>query len=134
MDHVDRVANRVTLCALVGLGGGSCLATFRGYPLQSTAIKVASSCAIVATGLFVSERVAYVALRNETQNERHLVLGSHAMGGLMGGGLNGYLYHRQPIRGMFVFLPIMLGVGFLELEWERRRQARIRAIQEDNNL
>ena len=133
MDHVDRVASRVSLCAIVGLGGGSFLAAFRGYPLQSTAIKVASSCAIVATSLFASERVAYVVLKHELENERRLVLTSHAFAGVMGGGLNGYLYHRQPVRGMFVFVPIMVGVSFLEMEWQRRRQARIQAIQEECN-
>ncbi len=128
MDHVDRVASRVSLCALLGLAGGIALATYKGLPLRSTALKVASSCAIVGTGLFASERIAHVVLKDEIDNERRLLLTSHAFSGLMGGGLNGYMYHKKPLRGMFFFLPIMMVVGTMELGWERQRQARIEEV------
>lgn len=130
VDHVDRVASRVSVCGLMGFAGGIAFSAYRGLPIQSTAIKVATSCAIVGTSLFATERIACMILQNEIDNERRLVLSSHAFSGIMGGGLNGYAYQKKPLRGMFFFLPIMIGVGFLELGWERQRQSRIREIND----
>lgn len=130
MDDLDRVAHRVSLCALTGLSAGSAYATLTGLPLRSTSIKVSGSCAIVATAMFGAERIAYVALKNQIDSERQLVLTSHAFAGLMGGGLNGYMYQKKPLRGMFFFLPAMMGVGLIELAWERQRQARIQKLNE----
>ena len=130
MEHLDRVTHRVSLCALTGLVGGVTFATYKGLPLQATSIKVAGSCAIVGTALFGAERLAYVALKGQIDNERRLTLTSHAFSGLFGGGLNGYLYQKKPLRGMFFFLPLMMGVGFLELAWEWNRQDRIQELAE----
>jgi hypothetical protein len=130
MDHLDRVAHRVSLCALTGFAAGTAYATFTGLPLRSTSIKIAGSCAIVATSLFGAERLAYAAMKGQIDSERRLVLTSHAFSGLMGGGLNGYLYQKKPLRGMFFFLPTMMIVGFLELAWEQQRRTRIKELND----
>ena len=125
MDQVDRVSHRVSLCAVTGFLGGLSYATFKGFPQRTTALKAAGSCAIVGTALFGAERIAYVALQPQIQNERRLVATSHAFAGVIGGGLGGYLYQKKPLRGMFVFLPVMLTVAYLELAWDEKRKARI---------
>jgi hypothetical protein len=128
MEHVDRVASRVSLGALVGFFSGAAYAIFRGFPLRATSLKVAGSFAMVGTALFGLERVAYAALEDQLQSERRLLLTSHAFAGVMGGGLNGYLYQRKPLRGMFCFIPVMLGFGFLELGLEQKKQERLRTL------
>lgn len=134
MENIDRVANRVSLCALTGLFGGATFATYKGFPLRSTAIKVASSCAIVGTAMFGAERLAYITMKDQIDSERRKILTSHASSGLFGGGLNGYLYHKRPLRGIFFFLPMMVAVGFLELAWEQKKRARIQELNEEMDI
>ena len=58
MDHVDRVSRRVSISAVTGFVGGTAYATLRGIsPVGPTALKVAGSFAMVATALFVPERI-----------------------------------------------------------------------------
>jgi hypothetical protein len=128
MDQVDRVAHRVSLCGLVGLVGGLTHATFKGFPQRATALKAAASCAMVGTALFGAERLTYMALQPHLESERRLVMTSHAFSGVIGGGLSGYLYQKKPLRGMFVFLPVMLSIGYIELAWSQQRQARIQEL------
>ena len=128
MEHVDRLAARVTLGTFSGLLGGATYAIYKGFPLRSTALKVAGSFALVGTALLGSERVAYIAFQDQLQNERRTLLTSHAFGGVFGGGLNGYLYQRKPLRGMFFFLPVMMGIAFLELSWEQKKQERLQYL------
>jgi len=49
---------------------------------------------------------------------------------IFGGALNGFLYQRQPIRGMVVFAPFMLGIGMIELELKRRKQKRLEELRQ----
>lgn len=128
MDHVDRASRRVSISAITGFVGGVAYGTFKGYPLGPTALKVASSFAIVATALFVPERMAYLGFQNHIDNERRLIFASHAFGGVFGGGLNGYLYQKKPLRGMFYFVPIMMTIGFFELGWKEQRKQRIESL------
>ena len=124
MEYFDRVADRVSLCVVTGLVAGAAHATYTGLPLRATSLKTAGSCAIVGTALFGAERLAYAALKDRLNNERQLVLTSHAFAGVMGGGLNGYVYQKKPLRGMFFLLPAMLAVGYLELAWEQHIKTR----------
>lgn len=128
MDHIDHVASRVSLSALSGLLGGSIYATLKGLPLRSTSFRIASSFALVGTAVFGAERVGYVALQSQIDGERRRLLTSHAFAGVSGGALNGYLYHKKPLQGMFYFIPLMLGVAFAELTWEKTRQDRLEAV------
>eukprot|EP00934_Nitzschia_sp_Nitz4_P008860 Nitzschia sp. Nitz4//scaffold170_size48074//3431//3859//NITZ4_007099-RA/size48074-exonerate_protein2genome-gene-0.0-mRNA-1//1//CDS//3329538622//8850//frame0 len=122
MNEVDRVSSRVTGCALLGFVGGMIYSTYRGYPLRATSLRSGLSCAIVGTALFGAERLGYVAMKDLiVDNEQQLVLTSHAFSGVFGGGLNGYLYQKKPLRGMFFCVPLMLGVGAAELAWEQKK-------------
>lgn len=145
MDHVDHVANRVGIASAVGLVGGAAWATLKGMPRRSTALKVCASCTLVATAVFGTERLAFAAMdgRTVTNNDgnttqeqqqqqqqqlrrrkRVVSLTSHSFGGVAGGGLLGYLYLKKPVRGMVVFVPTMLLVGYLELYWQNLKQQR----------
>lgn len=134
MEQVDRVASRVSLCAVTGLFGGATFATFKGLPRRSTSLKVAGSFALVSTALFGIERVAYyVAMDGQMESGRRKILTSHAFAGVFGGGLNGYLYQKKPLRGMFYFIPLMMGVAFLELKWEGKKQQRLQNLLASEN-
>jgi hypothetical protein len=133
MTEVDHVANRVGLCTFSGFWGGAVYATLRGLPLRRVALSAAASCALVATSVFGMERLAHVTLQQlilpppttkttttnptttSTSNTTlSLLLMSHVFAGIAGGGLNGYLYHKKPLRGMVWFLPVMMGVAGVE--------------------
>ena len=131
MEHVDRVAARVSLSAVVGFFAS--FAFSRGS-LRSTALKVAGSCAIASTSLFGAERLAYALLQSQNVIEEpsRLLLTSHAIGGAAGGSLNGLLYVRRPHVGLVVFTPIMIGVAFAEMEWENHKERRRQAVAQRN--
>ena len=133
MDEIDYVANRVGAFSLTGFLGGAAYATFKGFPRRATALKAAASCAIVATSLFGAERLANVAMKDQIKEENRLLLSSYAFGGIFGGSLNGLLYQNQPIRGMVVFTPFMLGIAFIELEMKRRRQMRVEELYKNGH-
>lgn len=133
MDEVDRVAGRVSLAALSGLLGGAALATYKGHPLPKTSVFMAVSCALVGTACFGFERLSNVTLRqfvdaNDDQSEKRLFYGSHALGGMIGGGITGALFQRRPIPGMMLCTPIMIGVAFAEQKFEEERQKRLRQL------
>jgi hypothetical protein len=136
MEEIDHVANRVGICALTGFFSGAAYATFKGFPRRATSLKAAASCAIVGTSIFGIERIANILLRNQIipNNEVQLALSSYSFAGAAGGGLNGYLYQKKPLRGMFYFIPGSLCIGMLELEWTKRKQARIRELQETSRV
>ncbi|VEU44570.1 unnamed protein product [Pseudo-nitzschia multistriata] len=136
MDDVDHAAQRVGAMTLAGFLGGAAHAAFKGFPRRAAALGAASSCALVGTSLFALERVASVAMRENNRNDKsdeeldarddwRSTLSSHAFGGVFGGALNGYLYHRQPLRGMIAFTPFMLFIGMIEVEAKKRKQQRL---------
>ena len=131
MEHVDHASVRVSLGTLVGFVSGATLAVWKGYPLRATALKVAGSCALVITSLSVTERIAYASLESHMNSDFQSLMVSHAFSGIAGGGLNGYLYQKRPVRGVVFFLPIMLGVGFLEFEWKKEVQRRIQELAKE---
>lgn len=134
MDDIDYVANHVGAFCLTGLFSGAAYAKFKAFPTRRISLRAGASCACVATTLFVFERIANISLRKESDaNDSRIscndvdirtTLSSHAFGGAFGGGLNGYLYHKQPIRGMVLFTPLMLCLGAMKLEYKRRKQKR----------
>jgi hypothetical protein len=128
MEHVDHVAARVSICALTGLGFGTIYSTWKGFPLRSTSFKIAGSFAMVGTALLGLERIGYAALEKQIQGERRLLLTSHSFAGITGGALNGYLFHKKPLQGMFYFVPVMMGVAFLEMMLEEKRQERLQEL------
>lgn len=134
MDEIDRVAARVSLAALSGLVGGAALATYKGSPLPKTSVSMAVSCALVGTACFGFERLSNVALqqvvvpmddKNNDDTEKRLFYGSHALGGMIGGGIAGALFQHRPIPGMLLCTPIMIGVAFAEEKFQEERQLRL---------
>jgi hypothetical protein len=136
MDEVDRVAHRVTLSALAGLLGGASLATLKGSSIPRNALSMATSCALVGTACFGFERLSNVAMRqtvlaaeNSTSdnNERTstLLYASHAIGGMVGGGITGALFQHRPIPGMILCTPLMLGIALAEQAFETARKERL---------
>lgn len=128
MEYVDHVAARVSFSALTGLSLGSIYSILKGYPVRSTSLKIASSFAMVGTVVFGFERVGYVAMKEQIQPERRLLLTSHAFSGVAGGAMNGYLFHKKPRQGMFYFIPAMMGIAAIEILWENKREERIREL------
>eukprot|EP00536_Pseudo-nitzschia_multiseries_P009849 jgi/Psemu1/201788/e_gw1.286.76.1 len=128
MDDVDFAANRVGTMTLAGFLGGAAHATFKGFPRRASALKAAASCALVGTSLFTAERMANVAMRDQIEDDRRLTLSSYAFGGIFGGAINGFLYQKQPLRGMAIFTPFMLCVGMFELELKLRKQQRLEEL------
>ena len=143
MDEVDHVSSRVGLCSAIGLVSGAAYSAFRGLPRRATSIKVCISWTLVGTALFTTERIGHVLFQGpitggggggtSNSTNRRLVLTSHAFSGISGGAILGYLFQRQPVRGMVVFTPIMLGVGFLELYWNDKKSKRWSELQEIEN-
>ena len=62
IDELDHTANRVGIAAMVGLGIGGCIGTFRGKPIPRTMLSMATSCTLVATANFVPERLIFHSL------------------------------------------------------------------------
>ena len=131
MNEIDYVANRVGSLALSGFFSGAAYATYKGFPRGATALKVAASCAIVGTTIFTAERLANLAMREHITDSNQLHLSSYAFGGVFGGSLNGFLYQKKPARGMFVFTPLMIGLGSIELQAKRKRQERLNEVYRD---
>lgn len=134
MNEIDKVANRVGICTMSGFLGGAAYGTYKGFPRRATALKAAASCAIVATSLFGTERIGNIVLRSYIPGDRRLTLTSYAFAGVVGGGLNGYLYQQKPPRGMFWGIPVMLGIACLELEFQRRKQNRIQELSRPHEI
>lgn len=60
-----------------------------------------------------------------------MTLGSHAIGGMIGGALLGVLYTRRPGQGVLFFTPLMVLIGTGEKLFEDMRNERIeRMLQE----
>mmetsp|Transcript_4019 Transcript_4019/g.10605 ORF Transcript_4019/g.10605 Transcript_4019/m.10605 type:complete len:170 (-) Transcript_4019:546-1055(-) len=129
MQHVDRVASRVSLMCVAGLVAGATGAAVAGYPRRATALKVAMSLGMVSTSVLVLERIAYVGLAPMMPNEeKRRFRTSHAFGGVFGGAVNGYLYQRRPMRGIVLFAPLMLAVSQMEIMYDEQRNRRIQQI------
>lgn len=136
MDQVDRVAGRVSLAALTGLVGGAAIATYKGHPLPKTCISTAVSFALVGTACFGFERLSTVVIRQltmapssqEDPNTEQVFYASHALGGMIGGGITGALFQHRPIPGMMLCTPLMIGVAYAELCFEKERKERLRQL------
>mmetsp|Transcript_26442 Transcript_26442/g.38313 ORF Transcript_26442/g.38313 Transcript_26442/m.38313 type:complete len:173 (-) Transcript_26442:101-619(-) len=135
LDEIDHISNRVTIGAFSGIFLGAAIATYRGFPILRTSLTVAASCAMTGTACFITERAAYATLtsitKQDTENETMKVVASHSIGGLCGGGLSGYLFHKRPFAGMMLFAPIMITVALVEMEVDAYRKERIKDLLAD---
>jgi len=145
LEQVDYVSARVKIFTGFGALGGVGTALFKGHPMGRTVLLTAVSCALTSTALFTGERIATAAWRmqsapNATAQPDHNsrqpppsqavpdweeILTTHAMGGVLGGSMLGYLYIRRPLHGALFFVPLMLLVGTGEKLFQDLRQERI---------
>ena len=155
-DILDRIGNRVTVSTMLGLLGGATYASYKGFPIAKTSASTAVSFALVSTACFVMERGANTILHRSStllfdddsadkviDNNSHygdassayfrnLLYGSHALGGMMGGCVVGFLFQGKPLAGALLLTPIMLGVGKIELSLDEYRRKRLRQLVEDD--
>ncbi|KAL7527056.1 hypothetical protein ACHAWF_002022 [Thalassiosira exigua] len=151
---IDHVAARVTASVATGLGCGAVYATLRGFPVFKTSMSVALSCALVSTACFGMERIAYgalnqsallmdekytheeeiISMKQSTRTSPKLIYGSHALGGLFGGSVVGFLFRGKPLAGAFLLTPLMLGVGTFELYLNDYRAGRLQQLERMHQL
>ena len=148
---LDHVAMRVTASTITGLGCGAAYSTLKGYPIFKTSISTAISFALVSTACFGMERVASTIIKqssdiiyNDHSDEvkriestgstiqspinPKLIYGSHFLGGLMGGGVVGFLFQGKPLAGAFLLAPIMLGIGRIEVSLDEYKSERLQQL------
>lgn len=119
---LDYISARVTLAGLVGAALGTLHGMHQGHHiLYRTAGLTGLSCAMVATACCGTERLAHAALPR-LRDRRIDLLCSHAVAGITGGSLLGYLYLRKPVRGVVFFVPAMMGIALLEEEFLKLRE------------
>ena len=135
-DVLDHLAVRMTASAATGLGCGVIHSIYKGLPIAKTSMSAAISCALVSTACFGAERLSYGLVYNVTGEQSsatpNILYGSHALGGLCGGGLVGFLYQGNPIPGMILLTPIMLGIGKLEISLNAYKSSRMQQLNEIN--
>ncbi len=148
-DILDRIGNRVTVSTISGFLGGATYASYKGFPIVKTSASTAVSFALVSTACFVMERGANTILHrssallfdddsadkvidNNSHYDHNLLYGSHALGGLLGGCVVGFLFQGKPLAGALLLTPIMLGIGKIELSLEEYRRKRLRQLVEDD--
>ena len=57
--------------------------------------------------------------------------GSHALGGLVGGSVVGFLFQGKSLAGALLFTPIMMGIGKMEVSLDAYRAKRLQQLLED---
>ena len=154
---LDHIASRVTASAVTGLGCGAAYSSYRGFPIVKTTISTAFSFALVSTACFAMERVANVILTRSSMLivdgksidsssnsggeissaaqpavNSGLHYGSHALGGLMGGGVVGFLFQGKPLAGALLMTPMMVAVGKIEASVDEYRTERLRQLVNDH--
>ena len=128
-ETIDYMSARVAMSALVGATGGLTLATLRGHHFPTRTVGLtALSCAASAAACFGMERAANAVLSSREQPVRRFA--SHAIGGLLGGSLLGFLFIRKPVRGALFFTPIMLAVAVVDAKVAATKQGKLTEIQQ----
>lgn len=158
---VEHISNRVAASAFTGLGCGAAYSTYRGLPVARSSLSTAFSFAMISTACFGMERVASAVLGRSSRLidgaepieeggrpaddgiaalsalrptiNPALHYGSHAVGGLCGGGLVGFLFQGRPVAGAFLMTPIMLCIGRIEVALDEYRVMRLKQIMEEGD-
>jgi hypothetical protein len=129
-ENVDRVGSRVCCAFPVGLLLGASYGTLRGIAIWPASIASATSCTMVATACFGSERIFYSIIPrpfpyfSSTLEGKQDIL-SHTLGGMLGGSCVGWLYRGRPLSGALFFTPLMVGVAFAERWFKKYRLERL---------
>lgn len=69
--------------------------------------------------------------RIQPATNSRLYYGSHALGGLFGGGIVGFLFKGNPIAGAFLLTPMMLAVAKIEMSLDEYREDRLVQLLEN---
>lgn len=149
---LDHVAARVTATALTGLGCGAAFATHKGFPIAKTSLSASLSCALVSTACFSMERLAFGIITHVTPlaemiteedkagsssiklaTHSTVIYSSHALGGVLGGAISGFLFQGNPFSGAFLLTPLMLCAGKMELSLADYKAERLRHLMKDDD-
>lgn len=129
-EQIDHLSSRVSISAISGLLLGASHAVFKGHPVPRASLQVSFSCALAATACFGIERVSSTIINNqkyEIEDETSIYL-SHAVGGVVGGGLLGGIFQRRFIGGSLLFSPIMIVAAYAEIQFQDWKQEKIRKL------
>jgi hypothetical protein len=128
INDFDYVAARVAVATGVGGLAGASVGIYRGHNVPRVTQTMAMNFAMTATACIGSQRLALAAGRTliplkkgETPSSK-MILASHGIGGIVGGGILGALYIGKPVRGMVLLVPTMLFVGLLELRFQEHKR------------
>ncbi|CAB9498715.1 expressed unknown protein [Seminavis robusta] len=127
-DSLDYMGKRVILATAMGGLAGGCLAVHRGHSIATLANSMARSWALTATAGVATQQLAYGVLARtawppKTQEQKNaLILASHALGGISGGSVLGFLYIQKPLRGIVLMAPLMVAVGLAEVRFQERQR------------
>mmetsp|Transcript_26068 Transcript_26068/g.44436 ORF Transcript_26068/g.44436 Transcript_26068/m.44436 type:complete len:187 (+) Transcript_26068:80-640(+) len=72
-------------------------------------------------------------LQSTTSSQPLQHYGSHALGGMFGGGVVGFLFQGKPLAGAFLLTPLMLGIGKIEASLDEYRTKRLQQLLEDHD-
>lgn len=143
IQDIDHISYRVTGCAFTGLFAGASFATLKGLPLPPTTISMAASFALVSTACYIPERIFYNSsfyflpiennhglgsLSEVGKIEKRRIFASHALGGVVGGGITGFLFKGKPLQGMLLLSPIMMCVAYGEIRLQDYKRERIKEL------
>lgn len=135
---IDHLTARMTASAITGLGCGIIYSSYKGFPIAKTSMSAAASCALVSTACFAAERLSYGILHQTTGKDSStspsILYGSHVLGGICGGGVVGFLYQGNPFRGMILLMPIMMGIGKIEISLNEYKMSRIQQLKESDGI
>jgi hypothetical protein len=114
------ISNRVCISSFLAAFNGGIHGMYKGHPAARSAYLSASSTAMCASALFTVERLAAYGIAAATgsdpnSREPFFLLQTHAIGGILGGAQAGYTYTQKPLRGVLIFLPLMIGIAGLEM-------------------
>lgn len=131
---LDHATYRVTYSTFTGVIVGLCFGTFKGLPLGSTTISMASSFALASTACFIPERIFYLSSfgvkpKGSEEEERKRLYMSHCVGGAVGGSVSGGLFRGKPLAGMFLLTPAMIGIAYGELRLQEYKKMRLEELK-----
>ena len=128
MEDVDYVAARTALAGILGGLSGASLAIIRGHSVPMLMQRMAGSWAMAATACIGTQRITHAAARHLLagrgidEKSDAMIVGTHCAGGVVGGGILGYLFIRKPLHGISYLTPIMLLVSLAEIRYEERKR------------
>jgi hypothetical protein len=140
---IDHVSYRVTGSAFTGLFAGVSFATLKGLPIPQTSVSMAASFALVSTACYIPERIVYnsslrifprkndhdaTSLSEGEKREDTRIFVSHTLGGVIGGGITGFLFKGKPLQGVLLLSPIMMSVAYGEIRLQTYKRKRIKAL------